>query len=327
MCVAVRLAKARELWMIDTYIHHSPERHLDEVHDEWAWIHERVVEGRVRCVMVMVAGDFNTYTDDVLDRSGTTVRSASSQAVSRQFAAWTDSLGFVSTFRCRHPTTPRYTYSRQGTRSTLDDIYISGEHETAIAASAKSINSVTTSDHAGVPMIVMRTDRGVRIAFTLQHVTLIKVVNTQQKAKEEMKELTEDTRTMLRYSEIFLIDDIEAATSTPDERLVWLEQAIDNLCSCLYLSVRNLWGESNQSKRQLTRAVCIKRGNRCTAQLRQARIVLDQADITIDDIQVIAGAICWPRWVAFPDTVVEGSYHQKGARKLNAIVAAPLESM
>ncbi|KAF4044644.1 Endonuclease/Exonuclease/phosphatase family [Phytophthora infestans] len=284
MCVAVRLAKARELWMIGTYIHHSPERHLDEVHDEWAWEHERVVEGRARCVMVVVAGDFNTYTDDVLDRPGTTVRSASSQAVIRQFAAWTDSLGLVSTFRCRHPTTPRYTYSRQGTRSTLDDIYISGEHETAITASAMWINSVTTSDHAGVPMVVMRTDRGARIAFTLQHITPIKVVNTRQKTKEEMQEFTEHTRTMLHSGEICLIDDIEAATSTPEEILVWLEQAIDNLYSCLYLSARNLWGESNQSKRQLARAVCIKRSNRCTAQLRQARIVLDQADITIDDI-------------------------------------------
>ncbi|OWZ17955.1 hypothetical protein PHMEG_0008025 [Phytophthora megakarya] len=69
-------------------------------------------------------------------------RSASARSMSHQFAMWTYSLAISSTHRSRHPETQRYTYSRSGTFFTLDDIYISSEHESAIAASAVWLNSI-----------------------------------------------------------------------------------------------------------------------------------------------------------------------------------------
>ncbi|GMF57756.1 unnamed protein product [Phytophthora fragariaefolia] len=155
-CVPIRLAKACELWVIDTYSHHAPDQHVDAVHSEWTWIHARIEEGRDRRALVVVAGDFNTYPDEELDRSGSATRSPSSRDMSRQFASWTASIGITSIFRSSHPALFRYTYSRSGTCSALDDIYVTGEHESAITASAVWLNSVMSSGHVGVAVAVLK---------------------------------------------------------------------------------------------------------------------------------------------------------------------------
>ncbi|OWZ19935.1 hypothetical protein PHMEG_0005727 [Phytophthora megakarya] len=338
MCVTIHLAKSRELWIVGTYIHHAPDQHVDEVHREWEWIEERVSDGRSRRGTVMVAGDFNTYSNEHLDRSAPGDMSGRARDMCRQFDAWTESLGITSTFRSRHPNTQRHTYCRNGTRTALDDIFVSSEHESAISASAIWLNSITTSDHVGVPVAILQCERGARVARNLNNVTPIKVVNTRTKTQDELDEFTHKlneldeftlhTATMLDSGVIRLVDDIDVENSTQEQIQQWLERAIDNLYSCLYTSAKNLWGEVNQSKRHLARAVCIRRSNRCTSQLRLAKELLGIPEVTVETLQIAADAICWPKWVLHPDSMVEGSAHQNGARTINAMLTnIPLSNM
>ncbi|OWZ10659.1 hypothetical protein PHMEG_00016458 [Phytophthora megakarya] len=102
---------------------------------------------------------------------------------SRQFATWSTSQGPLSTFRVRHPDMKRYTYSRPVTLTTLDNIYISGEHEYAVSASAICLNSIISSGHVGVSTVVLKCDRGLQVAHTLRNLTPIRVINTRSKTQ------------------------------------------------------------------------------------------------------------------------------------------------
>ncbi|GMF57755.1 unnamed protein product [Phytophthora fragariaefolia] len=69
-----------------------------------------------------------------------------------------------------------------------------------------------------------------------------------------MAEFTERTTTMLDSGTIRLMDDVNVDNRTDEQVQQWLESAIDNMYSCLYTSAKALWGEGNQSRRQIARA-------------------------------------------------------------------------
>ncbi|OWZ01201.1 hypothetical protein PHMEG_00027465 [Phytophthora megakarya] len=325
MCVKLRLGHARAMWIIGTYIHHSPERHKTQTQAEWDWIQTQTSLGRLDNAIVLVGGDFNTYPDEGLDRRGVGVGERSSQAkeMSHRFETWTTTHGLVSSFKSHHRTTPRFTYERGGVKTALDDIYVSGEHESIIVSSGIWLHSLVSSDHVGTPFVVLRCERGTRIAATVHEITHIKVVSTRDKTSEEMTAFTIVTDKMLGEGKITLIEDIDPATTNEAEILDWLERAIVNMNECLYTSAKNLWGESNQSRRQLARSVSVKRSNRCTAQLRQIQQLTELPEVCANDLINATNAVHWPKWVVRPDLMVEGSAHEHGTRNLVMLLACP----
>ncbi|OWZ08530.1 hypothetical protein PHMEG_00018910 [Phytophthora megakarya] len=85
MRVKLRLGRARIVWVIGCYVHHSPDRHEEMTITEWTWIHEQVAYRCAESAIAIVAGDFNTYPGESLDRQGDGERSASAKAMSRRF--------------------------------------------------------------------------------------------------------------------------------------------------------------------------------------------------------------------------------------------------
>ncbi|GMF40649.1 unnamed protein product [Phytophthora fragariaefolia] len=260
--------------------------------------------------MIAMAGDFNTYADETLDRESYSERTTGAQLISQQFRDWLAASGMESTFRRRHPPIRRYTYERNGTRTALDDIFVSTEHGVAVEASGIWLSSIMSSDHVGTPFVVFKAARGGNIARTLSNVTDIRVVNTRTKKEEEMLEFKQHTQQLLQQGHITLIPDIDDGNTSPEATLQWLEEAITNLNECMYTSEKFLWGETNsQSRRQLARSVCIQRSNRCTAQIRQLYTFSELESVSFEELRLATEAVLWPRWVLHPEQLPTGCAH------------------
>ncbi|GMF33013.1 unnamed protein product [Phytophthora fragariaefolia] len=254
----IRTGKGRALWVLGTYVPHSPELHQDDVYQEWEWLQQIIADGRAQAGLIVMAGDFNTYTDETLDRQSTGERSSAAREMSARFREWLEAFGMSSTFRRRRSSVVRFTYERNQTRTALDDIFISNEHAATVKASGVWLRSITSSDHVGTPFCTMQCERGNNIARTLANVQDIRVVNTRLKTKLDMVEFREHTNILLQVKYLELIPDIDEDTVDLAAILQWLEDAIQNLNECLYTSGKILYGESSQTRRQLARSVCVR---------------------------------------------------------------------
>lgn len=106
-----------------------------------------------------------------------------------------------------------------------------------------------------------------------------------------------NTSRLLCEGKLQLIEDIDPERSSIEEIQTWLENAIENLHQCLYKSAKDLWGVTNQSRRKLARGVCIKRSNRCTAQLRQLDRLVQLPGVQVHELDQPWNGILWPKWV------------------------------
>ncbi|OWZ01919.1 hypothetical protein PHMEG_00026615 [Phytophthora megakarya] len=318
--IRVRLAAGCVLWIICTYIHHSPDQYETEVREEWAWIQCQVEQARQDHATVVVGGDFNTFQEEMLDRQGQGIRSGRAVAMSRHFQKWTQDMAVVSTFRVRHQNMQRYTYERGGVQSTLDDIYISQEHQRSVGSNGVWLRSIQSSDHVGVAFAELWMDRGGIVPLTLKGIRPIKVVNTRKKMPDDMAMFTTHTQQLLDAGRIQLCRDT-VNEETPTQAIqMWLEKAIHNLYADLYKSGRVLWGEQNQSQRRLARFVSIKKSNRCTAQLRQLSKLTETIGVTSIAVKEAIDAIQWPRWIIDPASLAPGCAHENRSKELQCML-------
>ncbi|GMF16624.1 unnamed protein product [Phytophthora fragariaefolia] len=314
--LSIRLCKGRTLWLLGLYCPHLPDRNLSAVEEEWEWMQTQIEIGRQRHAVIVVAGDFNTYSNDHLDRVAPEPRPVSSQHIDQKFGEWMNQCGLVSCFRVRHPTASRYTYARGAIKSNLDDIYVSSEHASATTSSGIWIVSIASSDHIGTPFASLRTNRGENISRTLAKINPIKVVNTKTKTQKDMDEFTLHTSYLLSVGQLQLIDDIDDTSSSPTEVAEWLEKAIDNVNCVLYDSAKSIWGETSQSTRHLARSVCISRSNRCSEQIIELKVLITLDDVQCADMLIALESTMWPNWVRFPEMLISNSAHQSPCLQL-----------
>ncbi|GMF64030.1 unnamed protein product [Phytophthora fragariaefolia] len=81
MSIQLRVERGRTMWIIGTYGQHNPDNHQDEVHQEWEWLQQTIAEGRASGGMIVMAGDFNTYADETLDRESYSERTTGASGI------------------------------------------------------------------------------------------------------------------------------------------------------------------------------------------------------------------------------------------------------
>ncbi|RHZ23584.1 hypothetical protein DYB26_007256, partial [Aphanomyces astaci] len=153
--ICIRLGKGSLLTLIGTYCQDTPTAHREETNLEWQWLTQAAAHTPGPHHFVVMGGDFNTYGTNPLDRSAPTPRSSSSADMGTAFQHRLERIGLSSTFRYRHPSLQRHTYTRNNTAVALDDIYITSRTAHKVEASGIWLNTIHSSDHAGTPFMTL----------------------------------------------------------------------------------------------------------------------------------------------------------------------------
>ncbi|EGZ22983.1 hypothetical protein PHYSODRAFT_295568 [Phytophthora sojae] len=261
--VTVRLGRRAELVLAATYLPDTPQANIMTTKQERDWIDTRIELAQQRQQIIIVGGDFNAYPDGGLDRQGPGAQAAGARRQSEYFKQWTEVNGLVSTFKQRHPRTPRFTYSNGGTYTALDNIYINSQHAHQVEQSGIWLYSVNRGDHVGTPFVSLALSQLQETRRHLKGVRSIRHVDTKKKTPEEMMEYTQTLSDMLATGKLSLMDSINVANSSEEAITTWLHESIENVYKCIYSAAKHLWGEKSQARKVIDRAVSKKRTARC----------------------------------------------------------------
>ncbi|RHZ19157.1 hypothetical protein DYB37_008079, partial [Aphanomyces astaci] len=195
--ICIRLGKGSLLTLIGTYCQDSPASHRETTEQEWQWLTQATTKIPGHHHSVIMGGYFNTYGTNPLDRSAPQPRAGPSLDIGTAFQRWIQSIGLLSTFRYRHPNRQRYTYARNNTAVTLDDIYISAQSAHKLSASGIWLHTIHSSDHAGTPFLALALCPGDHTPSRLSGVQPIRVVNTRYLTKGDISTFGEHTSQLL----------------------------------------------------------------------------------------------------------------------------------
>ncbi|KAF0744509.1 hypothetical protein Ae201684P_018614 [Aphanomyces euteiches] len=314
IAIQLRLGHRGKLTLIGTYCPVSPHTCRTETQQEWDWLTEQTPPPEPR-TLVLLAGDFNTYGTNPLDRSSPAQRSRASTAIGEAFETWQQLHNWTSTFRHLHPQLPRYTYA---TAVALDDILVQTNAAHRVTASGIWIGSLHSSDHIGIPIVEIALDIHWTTRSQLKGVRPIRVVNTRKSTATDLAQFTLHTTQLMQALKLPpLIPPLPTSEDNPSVISHWLETAMLNLYAILYGSAKNLWGETSQTQRAINRATAIKRSNRCMAQWRYILRLLADRELSIPDIISLTDSIQWPKWVRHPTKLPKGTPHAAGALTLH----------
>ncbi|RHY53960.1 hypothetical protein DYB38_004209 [Aphanomyces astaci] len=219
--ICIRLGKGSLLTLIGTYCQDSPASHRETTEQEWQWLTQATTKIPGHHHSVIMGGDFNTYGTNPLDRSAPQPRAGPSLGIGTAFQRWIQSIGLLSTFRYRHPNRQRYTYARNNTAVTLDDIYISAQSAHKLSASGIWLHTIHSSDHAGTPFLALALCPGDHTPSRLSGVQPIRVVNTRYLTKGDISTFGEHTSQLLlkgRLPPLITAPPPHAVTTWPLER-------------------------------------------------------------------------------------------------------------
>ncbi|RHY84389.1 hypothetical protein DYB35_007712 [Aphanomyces astaci] len=315
--ICIRLGKGSLLTLIGTYCQDTPTAHREETNLEWQWLTQAAAHTTGPHHFVVMGGDFNTYGTNPLDRSAPTPRSSSSADMGTAFQLWLERIGLSSTFRYRHPSLQRHTYTRNNTAVALDDIYITSRNAHKLEASGIWLNTIHSSDHAGTPFMTLTLCPGDHTPSRLSGVKPIRIVNTRHLTKDELSTFGTHTSDLLIAGQLPPLlpppPPHAATTWTPQATTEWLEGAVKNLYDILYTSAKLKWGETSQTRKALNRAVAIQRTNRCTAQLRHLLRLHEACTLTGTEYRRLAHMVEWPKWIRNPMLLPTTCWHRPGA--------------
>ncbi|KAF0740262.1 hypothetical protein Ae201684P_016934 [Aphanomyces euteiches] len=317
IAIHFRLGHRGKLTLLGAYCPDSPHTCRAETQQEWDWLAEHTPPPTPR-TLVLLAGDFNTYGTNPMDRSSTAQRSKASVAIGEAYDSWQQLHNWTSTFRQLHPQLPRYTYARAGTAVALDDILIQTNEAHCVTASGIWIGSLHSSDHIGIPIAEIALNLHWTSSSQLKEVCPIRVVNTRKSTPTELAQFTTHTTQLVQTLQLPpLIPPLADTEDDPATISHWLETAMHNLYTILYGSAKSLWGETSQTQRAINRATAIKRSNRCMAQWRYILRLLADQELSIPDIIRLADGIQWPKWVRDPTKLPKEAPHSTGALTLH----------
>ncbi|KAH9076836.1 hypothetical protein Ae201684P_010767 [Aphanomyces euteiches] len=281
---------------INDHWHELPCICRTETQQEWDWITDHTPPQEPH-TLALLAGDFNTYGTNPLDRSSPAQRSRASTAIGEAFESWQQLHTWTSTFRHLHPQLPRYTYARAGTAVALDDILIRNNAAHRVTASGIWIGSLHSSDHIGIPIAEIALDAHWTSRSQLKGVCPIRVVNARKPTATELAQFTIHTSHLMQTLQLPpLIPPLAASEDNP---------------------AKSLWGDTSQTQRAINRATAIKRSNRCMAQWRYILRFLADQELSIPDIISLTESIQWPKWVRDPTKLPKETPHALGARTLH----------
>ncbi|KAH9182004.1 hypothetical protein AeNC1_016021 [Aphanomyces euteiches] len=225
IAIHLRLGQRGKLTLLGTYCPASPHTCRTETIQEWDWLAEHTPPPAPR-TLVLLAGDFNTYGTNSLDRSSPAQRSHASTAMGEAFESWQQLHNWTSTFRYLHPQIPRYTYTRAGTAVALGDILIQTRTAHSIQASGIWIGSLHSSDHIGTPITQIALDHRWSSSTQLKGVRPIRVVNTRNTTDADMAQFTQHTnhllQTQLSALQYWWNDRPSATLDSPGPWHIWL---------------------------------------------------------------------------------------------------------
>ncbi|ETV64450.1 hypothetical protein H257_18667 [Aphanomyces astaci] len=311
--ICIRLGKGSLITLIGTYCQDIPTAHREETNLEWQWLTQAAAHTTEPHHFVVMGGDFNTYGTNPLDRSAPTPRSSSSTDMGTAFQHWLERIGLSSTFRYRHPSLQRHTYTLNNTAVALDDIYITSRTAHKLEASGIWLNTIHSSDHAGTPFMTLNLCPGDHTPSRLSG------ANPSGSSTHDILQRTKSPRlahTPLIYSSPANFPPCSrppphaATTWTPQATTEWLEGAVQNLYDILYTSAKLKWGETSQTRKALNRAVVIQRTNRCTAQLRHLLRLHEACTLTGTEYRRLAHM----KSHATPDHMVAPAGRHRGGR-------------
>ncbi|OWZ23776.1 hypothetical protein PHMEG_0001271 [Phytophthora megakarya] len=237
MTILFRVGRRCNLEVIGTYCPDTPHRNAQCTQQEREWISWQRRKGQEHRNICVIAGDFNAYTDDRLDRQGINERDRWTQRASVAFCDWTEEQEVISTFNLRHPTTQRFTYQNGAIKTALDDVYISAQHAHQVKRSGIWLYSLNTGDHVGTPFVSLALDRVQLANNILQGQNLIRVLAVRRPTPAELLLFSSSIEDELQ------IRPLRLPPPLPDESdgiiSSWLHTAITHLYDCMYQAAKS----------------------------------------------------------------------------------------
>ncbi|GMF37241.1 unnamed protein product [Phytophthora fragariaefolia] len=226
--IIIRVGTRSHLQVTGTYCPDTAHRTEEATYRERRWIEGQLDNAKICGYMNVVAGDFNAYPDERIDRQSDWGRGTAAQQSSDDFRDRTGEQSIVSCVQHRFPLMPRFTYQNGSTRTSLADIYISARHSHQIRRSGIWMYSINRSDHIGTPFVSIELDRAQRTRTHLQHAQVIKVLPVKGATTDELYQFASHVEKQIATRAVTLVDPLHEDQVSNTEIDLWLDKAIDN---------------------------------------------------------------------------------------------------